>query len=288
MYDLETPTGRDQLGERIREDINVWCAAAYDEGHRKHLGASIMGEECSRYLYNTFHWMQKEKFDGRMRRLFQVGHTAEPRLISYLKGIGFTIWETDPSTGKQFRISGGDGHYGGSIDGICTAPAHYGINGDILFLNEFKTNNTGAGFESVRTKPLAMAKPKHWAQMCQYGYKLNIHYGCYIIENKNDSELQVKIVKLDWLIGKQLEDRAISIIQAKEPPPKISHSIAYFDCKHCKFKGVCHKDHVPDKNCRSCVNSTPVENGQWFCRKWNANIPDDAIPVGCDDWVAIK
>jgi len=284
--DLNKQEDREQLEELLSKEIDEFCANYYEQGHRNHLGASMLGEPCWRKLYYSFRWCKEEKFDGRMMRLFNVGHSAEPRFVAYLKGIGFEVKEFDED-GEQFRISGAMGHYGGSLDGMCKAPERYQLSEDLVLLNEFKTNATGAKYSDVGAKGVAKAKPMHYAQMSQYGYKYGLRFGLYMIENKNDSDITFKIVELDWNLGAQLEKKATDIVFSKEPPPRISENPALQTCQWCHFQGICHKEAMPEKNCRSCRNASPVEDAQWFCSTHNSNIPPEWIRKGCDLWLPI-
>jgi hypothetical protein len=286
MLDLANPADRATLEQLIADDVETFCANYYESGHRNHLGASELGKECWREIWYDFHWVKKEQFSGRMLRLFNVGHSAEPRFITYLRSIGFEVKEFSED-GKQFRISGAKGHYGGSLDGMCKAPSRYQLIEDIVLLNEYKTNNTGAGYTAVADKGVAKAKPKHFAQMSQYGFKYGLKYGLYMIENKNDSDITFKIVKLDWNLGAQMERKAEEIIFAKEPPNRISDNPAFFNCKYCDKAGICHGNEVPEKNCRSCRHSSPVDNAEWLCSIAQQNIPKDVIPLGCPQWLPI-
>jgi len=286
MLDLSKQSDREKLEELISDDVNAFCETYYEQGHRNHLGASGLGEACWRKLWYSFRWVKEERFDGRMMRLFNVGHSAEPRFVEYLRGIGFDVKEFD-SDGKQFRISGAMGHYGGSLDGMCKAPERYQLSEDIILSLSFKTNGTGSGFDKVSKESLQKAKPMHWAQECQYGYKTGIRYCIYMIENKNDSDITFKVIELDWNYGAQLEKKAEQIIFSKEPPPRISENPAIYDCKYCHLSDICHKGATPEKNCRSCRNASPVEDAQWFCSAHNSNIPPDFIRKGCDLWLPI-
>lgn len=284
MLNLSLKTDRDKLEQMIADDVEQFCVKLYGNENRNHLGASELGEQCFRKLYYKFRWFRKPSFDGRMLRLFNVGHMAEPRFITYLRGIGFEVKEFSED-GKQFRISGCKGHYGGSLDGMCKAPARYNLPEDLVILNEFKTNNTGKGYAAVAEQDLSKAKPKHYAQMCQYGEKYSLKYGLYMIENKNDSDITFRIVELDWNYGKALERKAEEIIFAQEPPPRIAENESFFDCKYCDdFKGICHRGEQPDKNCRTCRHSWPVENGAWKCTRFNDIIPSDFVKKACDHW----
>jgi len=285
LLDLANPADREKLETLLSNDVDKFCETFYEQGHRNHLGASGLGEACWRKLWYQFRWVKVERFDGRMMRLFNVGHSAEPRFVTYLKGIGFEVKEFDED-GKQFRINGAMGHYGGSLDGMCKAPERYQLSEDIILSLSFKTNNTGAGYEKVSKEALSKSKPMHWAQECQYGYKMGIRYCIYMIENKNDSDITFKVIELDWNYGAQLEKKATEIIFAKEPPPRISENPALFDCKFCHFSDICHKGETPEKNCRSCRNATPVDNAEWTC-SLHGLIPPEFIKAGCGDWLPI-
>lgn len=286
MLNLNILSDREKLEQLLADDIDAFCADYYEQGHRNHLGASTLGEPCWRKLWYQFRWVKEERFNGRMMRLFNVGHSAEPRFVTYLRGIGFEVKEFNED-GKQFRISGAMGHYGGSLDGMCKAPARYQLSEDLVFLNEFKTNGTGKGFSDVEEKGLQKTKPMHYAQMSQYGYKMGLRYGLYMIENKNDSAIIIKIVELDWNLGLQLEKKATDIVNAKEPPPRISENPAMQECQWCNFKDICHKGERPEKNCRSCRNCMPTDNATWTCSIYGV-IPQEFIKLGCpDNWLPI-
>ena len=265
---------KQELAKSIKEDIDKYCKEIYKSGHREHLGISVIGELCSRKLFYLFRWCKKENFSGRMLRLFNVGHNAEDRFIDYLKGIGFEILE------RQFTISTLDGHYGGSCDGIAKKDNE-------TFLLEFKTSGTGAAFNNIENKSLLEAKPKYWAQICGYGYHLQIKHVLFLIENKNDSSIIIKIEEIDWNYGKQLENKAKDIINSNIPPPRISEQPSYWECKYCFAYEICHHGVVSEKNCRSCKFSLPVENAQWKCLKFDAIIPTDFIKTGCNKWTDI-
>lgn len=287
MLNLSNPADREKLEELLSEDLDKFCAEYYEQGHRNHLGASELGDECWRKLWYGFRWTKREVFNGRMMRLFNVGHSAEPRFVAYLRGLGFEVKEF-AEDGKQFRISGAMGHYGGSLDGLCKAPPRYELSEDIIFLNEFKTNGTGKGFDEVEQKGIAKAKPRHFAQMSQYGYHYKIKYGLYMIENKNDSNITIKIVELDWSLGAQLEKKANDVIFSKGAPPRISDNPAFFNCKFCHQAGICHSNEPVEINCRSCRQAEPVENGQWKCNFHHDLIPSDFIGKGCEHHISVN
>jgi len=302
MFDLTSDVIRAQVANRIHHDVEAASVRDFEEGHRSHMGASIMGKPCKRQHWSTFRWLKQEKFSGRMHRLFKRGHREEPHIIERLRAAGFTVYEHDPETGKQFRIVGAKGHYGGSGDGLGYCPPEYGINEAIVF--EFKTHKEKwfaklAGKilaktpEIRRGKPegVKKTKPEHYAQMCQYGKAYNLRYGLYVAINKETDEYYFEFVELDWTLADRLFRDAEYLIFSQVPPPKIAESIAFYDCKYCVYGGICHAGQQPEKNCRSCINARPVDNGEWWCDlhspEANSSIPNDTILVGCPSWKSI-
>lgn len=290
--DLNAPGVAAALSKRLKVEIDDYCATAYDDGHRKHLGASLIGEPCKRKLWFIFRWAFREQFSGRMQRLFNRGHREEERFVEWLRGIGCEVWTHDESQPKnakgeypQYRISGVMGHFGGSLDAIVKLPPQYNI--PVPLLGEFKTNGTGAGFNKLTTSGMEIAKPQHFAQTSLYGWKYGFTHVVYQNICKNDDDLHLEVVKLNWKEAARLEQKAAEIITSQKPPPRLSDNPTYKDCQYCPAKDLCHNNKLPDKNCRSCVNAVPVEGGQWLCTFHNGNIPDEFIKLGCDYWKPI-
>lgn len=290
QFDLTTEAGRKRLANIIHADVEAATSAHFAEGFRRHLGASIIGHECARYLWFNFHWVAAEKVAGRMRRLWNRGHLEEPRMIAWLRLIGFAVHEYDHEADgeTQYRIEGAKGHFGGSLDSIAFAPERYGL-GNTPLLPEYKTHNDKS-FNDLKKNGVAKSKPQHVKQMTAYGRAYNISYGLYCAVNKNTDELYYEIVALDWGQADDLFRKAEYIIFS-DFVPRISEHPTFFKCKMCSMVGVCHLGEKPEVNCRSCVHAKPVEDKQWWCElhspEANAPIPGDVIPKGCPSWKSI-
>jgi hypothetical protein len=63
--DLDSPGVAKALAKRILDEIDEYCVRTYDGGHRSHLGASLIGRECKRYLWYVFRWCLHEKTTDR-------------------------------------------------------------------------------------------------------------------------------------------------------------------------------------------------------------------------------
>ena len=276
---------RKAIAAKIKERINESSINRYQEpNERTHLGASIIGHPCQRYLYYKFRWIKRELFDGRMHRLFNRGHREESQLVEILRSCNLTVFEHDPNAeGKQFRIAGFGDHYGGSLDGLGILPTD--LSG-VKLLPEFKTHNQKS-FDDLVKHGVKTSKPRHFAQMSEYGPVYNLKYGLYMAVNKNTDDIHIEIIELDWRLGALLATKAGNIIAARSPPERISETPTFHECKYCCFLMQCHYKELPEKNCRSCIHSVACEEASWFCEKYSATIEPSYIPQGCDAWEPI-
>lgn len=294
MKELELETkARKNIANAIKNDIDKYAIEKYDDGFRSHLGASQIGDECYKKLWLTFRWAKREFFSGRQLRLFQRGHREEATFIDYLTGIGCQVWAFDPNVSatedkgkRQLRISGVMGHFGGSLDGICRLPEHYGLNEPILV--EFKTNGTGRAFSALLENGVKVEKYQHYVQMCTYSAGYDLNFALYMNVNKNDDSLHIELIKTDKELGFQQFKKAENIILSQNSFEKLHDSPARVPCCYCNFKQICFENEKIEKNCRSCKHAFPVEDKRWRCEIWKSLIPGvSEILNACDKWESI-
>ena len=237
-------------------------ASKGDEGHRKHLGASIIGRPCSRALWYTFRWAKRPEFEGRMYRLFERGHNEEPQLAKYLRMAGVEIHTVGPD-GHQFRVSDLGGHFGGSMDAALTGIPE---NPDVWAVGEFKTHNLKS-FNALVKSGVREAKPEHYAQMVVYMHYTGMKHAGYLAVCKDNDHLHFEMIDYNEAFALSLIEKARVIITADRPPERLAGP-DYYICRWCDYRNICHRDHVPERNCRTCLHSEPVmdgEDGEWRC-----------------------
>jgi hypothetical protein len=92
---------------------------------RDYIGASSIGDECSRKLWYRLAGHQ-EQFNADTLRRFEDGHRTEALVLSWLRILPNIELHTHDAAGKQYGFSAlGDrfkGHYDGIIKGILQAP----------------------------------------------------------------------------------------------------------------------------------------------------------------------
>lgn len=247
--------------------------------HRPHMGASLIGHSCDRYIWLTWRWALKAKFGGRMLRLFNTGQREENRLVEELRGIGATVWDIDPDSGDQWRVSACGGHFGGSLDGVAKGLPEAPKSPAVL---EFKTHSDKS-FNDLLKKKVQGAKPQHYAQMTVYMGLMSIDRALYLAVNKNTDDVYAEWIHFDKEHFDVLINRAQRLIDSSAPPERLSNDPAYFECKYCNMYTLCHGQQAAEANCRTCCHSTPEDNAAWVCNKGTpAAISDAKQRTGCD------
>jgi hypothetical protein len=276
--DPTSEAGRAAITTKISDAMDACVVREYSEPFRSHLGMSVIGSPCDRYLWYHFRWFAGASHSARELRLFNVGHRMEPIMRAELRAIGVNFLDSVDVNGKQITVSSLGGHYGGSCDGVFTAP-RYGLYEPTLL--ECKTSKTGSEFTGLSTKKMATGKPQHYVQNSSYGRALNIKYCLYIVENKNDSSRYVELVELDFRVAEEHEKRALNIIKAVVPPERVSNKAEFYICKMCSMSAICHGNAAPVPNCRNCSHAIPADEGQWYCGNYAQTIPKEYWAKGC-------
>jgi hypothetical protein len=246
---------------------------------RDHLGGSEIGHECDRKLWLGFRWASTSKFPGRVLRLFQTGHLQEDRIVADLRAIGVQVFSTDPETGRQYVVSSSNDHFGGSLDGIGIGIPDDPEKAHVL---EFKTHNAKS-FAALCAKGVKVSKPIHYTQMQIYMYLAGYDWALYVAVNKNTDALYSERIEINIQHAEVALNRADRIINSPYPPMKISEDPTFYICKFCNVREACHFQRGVPRNCRTCINSTPIEQGLWRCELATECIPREVMLVGCDE-----
>lgn len=284
---MELPSPQHSIAAAI-DKAHEARAAADPERFREHLGASLLGHPCSRWLWLSFRWAVVPSFSGRVLRLFRRGQNEEAQIVSDLRAIGIDIRETGE---HQRRVILGP-HLGGGIDGII----HSGVPEapKKRHIAEFKTHSLKS-FEKVSKEGVQAAHPQHWVQMQLYMHGTHLLGGgqnapdkidraLYVAICKDDDRIYTERVRYDAEAAEKYVRRGGDIVAADRPPPRISENPSWYQCKMCQAHDLCHGAKLTrEVNCRTCAHSTPLENGTWRCERHDADgIPADYQRTGCE------
>ena len=245
---------------------------------------SLLGTECDRALWYQLHWAPaKERFDGRMLRLFRTGQIEEDRIIEDLIMCGLDVDPVDPATGKQFNVRALAGHVRGKTDGrinsgVPEAPKK-------THIVEAKSHSEKSFNKLVQAGPgnLIEGKFDHWVQCQVYMHVLGIDRTLYSATCKNTDRRWNDRVKYDHEFGVWLFARLKRIIESPRPAPPISAKRNAPDCRFCKAKPLCLGESFARLNCRTCLHSTPLLTGDasWDCARWSKPLTADEQRAAC-------
>ncbi len=274
-------------------DLHAFYERTAEDWRRDHLGASVLGDPCDRALWYGWRWAHKPRLGssddaenvrtpGQMLRLFARGHREEAWLADDLRAIGVQLSTIDPQTGRQWRAVWHGGHAGASADGVILSGL---VESQKPHLWECKTSNLKQ-FDKLLANGVQKAKPRHYTQMQVMMRELKLDRAFYVCVCKDDDRIYTERVQIDASFADEQIARAGRIVFANEPPPRIAESRDAYPCRFCDHRDLCHATTatavVPERNCRTCIESTPMPDGTWRCSLRDMALPSGMQRAGCD------
>jgi hypothetical protein len=253
---------------------------------RPYLGMSELGAECERQLWLGFRWCSLIKHDAETLKRFADGHYGEALQAERLQAIeGVTLLTFDPDTGSQFGFSGIrehlKGHMDGAIVGLIQAPKTWHVW-------EHKQVGEKKFAELTRTKEkfgeknaLAKWNSVYYAQAVLYMSFSGMDRHYLTCSTPGGRATQSIRTNADEAEAIRLLAKADRVINAAEPPPGISADPSFYLCRWCDHAAICHRETWAPRNCRTCLHSTPVDQGQWTCDRWGRVLTMEEQREGC-------
>lgn len=234
---------KNQIGERFAALIDAAMDNA-KETPRNYLGASAIGEACTRRLQYEYQGQQKDEgtdFTARTRRIFHRGHKGEEWMVEWIRAAGFTL-RTEGKGGRQFGFEDCEGRFKGHVDGVVVeGPQGFALPA----LWECKVLGS-KGFASLVKHGVAKAYPKYAAQVAVYQAYMQLaeNPAIFTALNADTMEIHVEMVKFDQALAQANIDKAAKVLAAcdfGEQLPRIAAEPESFSCRFCPFKGTCWK-----------------------------------------------
>lgn len=251
--------------------IDAAIVGAQDQMPRPYLGMSGVGHPCDRKNWYDFRWSDRPAFDAATLKRFEDGHRGEAVQAERLRLVAGVELHTLTPGGEQygFALCGGHfkGHMDGAIHGLLQAPKTWHV-WEHKQVGETKLKKLA----SLKAEVGEKAALKEWeevyhgqAQLYMRCSGMDRHYLTCSTPGGRDT-ISVR-TDADHAFADRLIARAQRIIDAAEPPPRISERADWYQCKLCDHHAVCHGSAVPLPTCRSCAHVTPVADGEWHCAR---------------------
>lgn len=219
---------------------------------RSYLGGSRLGHPCERALQFEFLQTPKDEgagFDGRLLRIFGIGHALEDVAVDWLRAAGFDLYTRrgNRPEGEQFGFSVAGGRIRGHVDGVLAdGPAIPGMAFPALW--ECKTMNAKS-WRETSTKGVTVAKPIYAAQIAVYQAYMDAavpgvaeHPALFTAINKDTAELHHELVPFDAELAQRMSDRAVRVLRACDAGdllPRIATRPDFHECRFCPWAERC-------------------------------------------------
>lgn len=218
--------------------------AAQETRRRDYLGASLIGSPCSRQIFYDYNGYPKPPFEAETLMNFEDGHRTEDLTAERLRKIpGVQLW-TRNQDNEQIGFVALNGKFKGHCDGIILgllqAPK-------AMHVWECKASGQKKFDEFVKVKQTQGEKNalKNWNENYYVQAQLYMHFlHCdrhYItVALAGGRKYESARTEYDPVIAEQAINKAEKIINANQPPPRISENKDFWICRFCSFKDICH------------------------------------------------
>jgi hypothetical protein len=244
---------RSQTSAHVNAAIDAALVAANQATPpRSYLGGSRLGHACERALQFEFVKAPKDEgadFDGRLLRIFGIGHALEDVAVAWLRAAGFDLYTRrgGGEHGEQFGFSVAGGRIRGHVDGVLAGgPVIPGMAFPALW--ECKTMNAKA-WRETSSKGVAASKPIYAAQIAVYQAYMDASVpgvadnpALFTAINKDTAELHHELVPFNAELAQRMSDRAVRILAATDAGellPRVAAQADHFECRFCPWAKRC-------------------------------------------------
>ena len=236
------PQHKDPTLEALKQ---VCVGLGNNQKPRDYLGASLIGNPCSRQIWYSYRAFPKRPFSAETLWNFEDGHRTEDLIAARLRLLpSIELW-THKEDGSQFGFEalGGKfkGHIDGVIRGLVQAPK-------ALHIWECKASaeKKYKEFQNLKAKHGEKLTLKHWnenyfiqAQLYMHFLQIDRHY--MTVARAGGRDIDSCRTEYQPEIAERAIDKADKILSAQSEPVRISENADYFICRWCDYAEECHK-----------------------------------------------
>lgn len=211
---------------------------------RDYLGASLIGEDCSRKIWYSYKKYPKLPFKAETLWAFEDGRRTEDLLAARLRMIDGIELHTHDEHGNQFGFAalGGKfkGHCDGVIRGLKQAPTAWNV-----WEAKCSKHEKFEQFKKEKSKNGEKNTLKAWnanyfiqAQLYMHFLQIDRHYLIVALSGGRDVDSCRTEYQPD--VAENAINKADSILQHNVPPKRISEKPDFYQCRWCDYREICH------------------------------------------------
>ncbi|MFO0906804.1 MAG: hypothetical protein U0835_00295 [Isosphaeraceae bacterium] len=220
---------------------------AATEPRRSYLGASAIGEPCERKLwYSIRPEIPRKPLDAASLKRFQDGHHGESVMADRLRLVpGVELWTSDDQTGGQIGGTLLDGRFGWHVDGVILGLLQAPETPHVWEHKQVGEKKF-AEFRKLKAQMPEKQVLEHWdsvyfAQGVLYMELLDLSRHYLTVSTPGGRETASCRTEARPTMAKALLEKARRVLDAKEPPARLSERPEFFKCKWCDFREACHE-----------------------------------------------
>lgn len=198
---------------------------------RLYIGASNIGSACMRQIWYEYRGEEKESPISRHQRNMDIGTKFEGIVLDWLEDAGIQVTRPNPSNNYLALVDNELHYFRGHADALLP---------ELNAVIDIKVIKSSSYKEFVRKGLKAWSQLYH-AQLQAYMGMGDFPYAYLLALNKDSGELHDERVKFNAEYYGALKTRAELVHSAPSEPPRVSGNPAWYLCKMCRFRGVCHK-----------------------------------------------
>lgn len=211
---------------------------------RTYLGASSIGDSCERKLWYGLQGTSREPRRAQLIYAAEDGHKTEDLTAERLRLVsGIELWTHKPD-GSQYGFEDFGGRFRGHIDGVIRgllqAPKapHIWENKSVND-KKFKLFQKAVA-EKDEKHALKAWDPIYYAQGVIYMdyFDLTRHY--LTVTTPGGRDIASCRTEANPTYAEALREKAKRILNATEPPARVSDNPSWYECKYCPFWETCH------------------------------------------------
>lgn len=211
---------------------------------RDYLGASLIGDPCSRKIWYSYKAYPKEPFSANTLWNFEDGHRTEDLIAKRLRMVKGIELHTHDESGNQFGFSalGGKfrGHMDGAIRGLLQAPKAWHV-----WECKASAQDKFDKFKKIKAQHGEKQTLKAWNEGYYIQGQLYMHYSGMerhytTVALAGGRDVDSCRTEYDADVALRTIDKADMIINATREPARISEKADFYLCRFCDYRGVCH------------------------------------------------